>query len=99
MPPKKGSIRDVVTQLIYAAAGDKEQYEETVDAVVGAFENYLYNLTTTALKCAENPNRITPDDIGKAMENDPQKQSRAQKHIEQIKQFQAEKKNVLDSTT
>ena len=85
MPPKKDQLREVVSQLIYACVAEKEQYEETIDAVIASLEMYISNLTLAALKCADAPNKIKPDDVIRAMVNDPPKQTRVQHIFEEKK--------------
>ncbi|KAK8894648.1 hypothetical protein M9Y10_023085 [Tritrichomonas musculus] len=93
MPPKKDQLREVVSQLIYACVAEKEQYEETIDAVIQSLEMYISNLTLAALKCADTPNKIKPDDVIRAMVNDPQKQTRVQRIFEEKKKTDEEAKS------
>ena len=76
--PKKDTLREAVTQIMYCCSGDKEQYEETVNAVLSAVEAYVTQLTKTALQNvphnASQP-KITQDSIVSALVGDPRKQS------------------------
>ncbi|OHT10975.1 hypothetical protein TRFO_19560 [Tritrichomonas foetus] len=80
--------------MLFAAGGDRTQYEETIDAIIGALELYIAQLTTTAIKCADTPNKIKPDDIIRAMENDQQKQTRVRAQFEK---YQKDKKALQES--
>lgn len=96
MPPKKDQLRDVVSQLIYACAAEKEQYEETIDAVIASLEMYISQLTLAALRCADAPNKIKPDDVIRAMANDQPKQTRVQ-HIYEDKKKTEEATKALNT--
>ena len=91
MPPRKDTLRELVSQLLYACGGDTEQYEQTIDATLGAIEYYITQLTQTALRGAPNPSRITLDDVLKAISNDPVKHSHVSRTWEEFMQKQKEK--------
>ena len=76
--PKRDTLRDAVSQIMYCCSGDKEQYEETLNAVLGAVEVYIKQLTKTALQNVPNGAsqvRIVPGNIIAALASDPRKQS------------------------
>lgn len=84
-------MRDIASQLLYACGGDKEQYDQTIDAVLGAIEYYITQLTQTALQGAADPSKITYDDVFKAISNDPIKHSHVSRKFDE--KIQKEKQN------
>ncbi|KAH0793859.1 hypothetical protein GPJ56_002204 [Histomonas meleagridis] len=93
MPPKKDAMRELVSQLLYACGGDTEQYEQTIDATLGAIEYYITQLAQTAHRGAPNPSKITPDDVLKAISNDPVKHSHVSRTWDDLIQKQKEKEH------
>ncbi|EAY22639.1 hypothetical protein TVAG_475670 [Trichomonas vaginalis G3] len=72
MPPKN-ALREAVTQIMYTCSGNKEQYNETVDTVLGALQVYLTQLTKTALQNSQSAGKISADDIMSALKSDRRK--------------------------
>lgn len=94
MPPKKDQLREVISQLLYACGGDKNQYEETIDAIIACLESYLSQLTISALKTSDLANKIRSDDVIRALINDPLKQNRIQTQFEDKKKLNEERKSI-----
>lgn len=93
MPPKKDTMHELATQFLYACGGDREQYEQTIDAVLGAIEFYVTQLTQTALQCACDSSQIKPDDMFKAISNDTVKNA----HVERLYYERTQKQKDKDS--
>jgi hypothetical protein len=65
------TFRDSLSGILYACAGDRTQYEETLDVLSDSVESYILHLTATALKVATDSSSLTFDDIIRALRCDP----------------------------
>jgi len=74
MSRKRQSLRDSVSQILYACSGDDKQHEETINAIIGAMEVYVRELTRVALLKSENAKKLSDSDFKKALENDPERE-------------------------
>ena len=84
MPPRRGdALREAVTQVMYAASGDKEQYTQTIDAVMGAVETYISQMTLAALRLGKAPDKVQAGDVIEALSCD----SMLHRHME--KQYES----------
>lgn len=72
MPPKGITVEEACSQIMYTCSGDKEQYKETVQAVMGALQIYLNQMTKTALQLSTS-GKITPDDVIESIKSDSRK--------------------------
>ena len=86
--PKRDTLKEAISQIMYCCSGDKEQYEDTINAVLGAVEVYVTQFTKTALEIipqgASQP-KIQKDNILYALSCDPRKQAFIQSMIEKQK--------------
>lgn len=82
MPPKGVTLREAVSNILYACAGDKIQYSETIDAIINALEMYISQLTITALNYSDSPNKIKHDAILAAIANDLKLQAHVQANFD-----------------
>jgi IMP cyclohydrolase len=94
MPPRKAAHRDAISQIMYACSGEQDQYEETVDAVMGAVETYLGQIASVALRLSETPDKIKPDAILQAIRNDGPKRAHVSASYEKYKEIQKARKSL-----
>jgi hypothetical protein len=69
------SVRDCLSRVLFACAGDTVQYEETLDALCDSVESYVLHLTAASLRVAHFPNQIRFADGVLALACDPSAQS------------------------
>ena len=85
---KRDTLKEAVSQIMFCCSGEKEQYDETVNAVLGAVEVYVTQLAKTAIQNMPNESaqiKISPNNIIEALACDPRKQSFLQSFTEKNK--------------
>ena len=95
MPPRRGvTVKDAVSQMLYACGGDKKQYEQTVDAIVGAVKTYVSQLAVVALRNGTSPMKVRPDDVIQALSCDPVKRGHVETNWKYKKDVKAATKDA-----
>ena len=94
MSRKKNDLKEKVSQILYACAGDVEQYDETLNALIGSLEIYLRELGKAAYLCSDS-SKITTQSFIEAFNNDPNRKSLMLK----INERNSAGKNVQNSSS
>lgn len=90
---KKDNYREVMSQILFACGGDRDQIDETIDALVGATETYVRQLAIAAYQQSTTANKVKPDDVLDALGNDIAIQQHITNIFEVKKKQQKERKN------
>jgi hypothetical protein len=79
---------------MYACSGEQDQYEETVETVLGAVETYLAQLAITAFHLSETHDKVKPDAILQALRNDGPKRAHVSNAYDRFKDIQKARKSI-----
>ena len=73
-------IREKLSGILLACAGDTKQYNQTIDALEQVLQTYLVHLTRESVRVSETPEVIKYRDVHAALSCDPQ----LQLHVDDI---------------
>ena len=86
-------FRESLSSILFACAGDVEQYEETINALQDAVVCYLRHLAEESIKVAKNPHSIRANDIIDALKDYPRIQKRVKTFLSEKRSFEKEKRS------
>ena len=84
------SLEKPVSHILFACAGDTQQYDETVSALADVAGTYIARLTRESVRVSSTPGTVKADDVVRALRCDP----RTQTHVADVNTDQREFRKI-----